>query len=213
MGGPSRWTCGRSSSESSPFPYHARRLTLRASAANLPPDCINLGQGYMNFPPPVWARDAAEEALRSVEGNHYSPAKGRLRLRNANKEFYGMQFGSSPVGRTKVRFTSSSFVLFPHLAHLLPPSRPSPTPSESLCPPAHASNAALLCMLKASWCRAIRCVHGVHRTRRRSRHLRALLRPVPAVDRLPRRQVRLRSPPPQLRTRPERQDWEAVMDD
>ena len=116
MDEPFRWMCGRSSSESSPFLFlhHARRLTLRASAANFPLDCINLGQGYMNFPPPVWARDAAEEALRSVEGNHYSPAKGRLRLRNANKEFYGMQFGSSPVGRTKVRFAFSSFVLFPH---------------------------------------------------------------------------------------------------
>ncbi|KAI0632631.1 PLP-dependent transferase [Trametes polyzona] len=51
------------------------------NAANLPPDCINLGQGYMNFAPPPWAREAAEEALRSVEGNHYSPPKGRPAVR------------------------------------------------------------------------------------------------------------------------------------
>lgn len=108
MDGPSRWTCGPSSSESSPFPYHGQKLTLRASSVNLPPDCINLGQGYMNFPPPVWARDAAEEALRSVEGNHYAPAKGRLRLRKAIKEFYGTEFRKELDPDTEIIVTSGA---------------------------------------------------------------------------------------------------------
>ncbi|PIL26398.1 hypothetical protein GSI_12155 [Ganoderma sinense ZZ0214-1] len=78
------------------------------NAANLPQDCINLGQGYMNFPPPVWARDAAEEALRSVEGNHYAPAKGRLRLRKAIKQFYGTQFGKELDPETEIVVTSGA---------------------------------------------------------------------------------------------------------
>ncbi|CDO69417.1 hypothetical protein BN946_scf184791.g12 [Trametes cinnabarina] len=63
------------------------------NSANLPPECINLGQGYMNFPPPKWARAAAVEALDVTEGNHYAPARGRPRLRKAVKDFYGTQFG------------------------------------------------------------------------------------------------------------------------
>ena len=62
----------------------------------------------MNFSPPVWARDAAEEALRSVEGNHYSPAKGRLRLRKAIKEFYGTQFGKELDHETEIVVTSGA---------------------------------------------------------------------------------------------------------
>jgi hypothetical protein len=62
------------------------------SAANLPPDCLNLGQGYMNFAPPKWITTAAEEALNIVGPNHYSHPKGRPRLRQAIKQFYGPQF-------------------------------------------------------------------------------------------------------------------------
>ncbi|TFK29364.1 PLP-dependent transferase [Coprinopsis marcescibilis] len=58
------------------------------AAANLPADCINLGQGYMNFPPPKWVTEAAEEALKSVAPNHYSHPRGRIRLREALKQFY-----------------------------------------------------------------------------------------------------------------------------
>lgn len=62
------------------------------SAVNLPPDCLNLGQGYMNFAPPKWVTAAAEEALNTVGANHYSHPRGRLRLRQAIKQFYGPQF-------------------------------------------------------------------------------------------------------------------------
>ncbi|KAI0351181.1 PLP-dependent transferase [Trametes cingulata] len=78
------------------------------NAANLPPDCINLGQGYMNFPPPEWTREAAEQALRSVEGNHYAPPKGRPRLRKALKEFYSPQFGRELDPETEIIVTSGA---------------------------------------------------------------------------------------------------------
>ncbi|KAJ4469531.1 pyridoxal phosphate-dependent transferase [Lentinula aciculospora] len=61
------------------------------NVANLPADCINLGQGYMNFAPPEWVRKAAEEALGTVAANHYSHPKGRIRLRQAIKKVYDPQ--------------------------------------------------------------------------------------------------------------------------
>ncbi|KAJ3766304.1 pyridoxal phosphate-dependent transferase [Lentinula raphanica] len=61
------------------------------NVANLPPDCINLGQGYMNFAPPEWVKKAAEEALETVAANHYSHPKGRMRLRQAIKKVYDPQ--------------------------------------------------------------------------------------------------------------------------
>jgi len=59
------------------------------NAANLPADCINLGQGYMNFAPPQWVRDAADKALQTIAANHYSHPKGRIRLREAIRNHYG----------------------------------------------------------------------------------------------------------------------------
>lgn len=67
--------------------------TTHCSAANLPADCINLGQGYMNFSPPQWIKDAASEALATVVANHYSHPKGRPRLRQAIARVFGPQFG------------------------------------------------------------------------------------------------------------------------
>ncbi|KAI0669109.1 PLP-dependent transferase [Trametes maxima] len=99
------------------FPYASRLKDGRAlaldvwsifNAVNLPRDCINLGQGYMNFAPPEWAREEAEHALRSVEGNHYSPPKGRVRLRKALKEFYSPQFGRDLNPETEIIVTSGA---------------------------------------------------------------------------------------------------------
>ncbi len=76
-----------------PYSYRLFRPSLTyCSAANLPSDCLNLGQGYMNFAPPKWITVAAEEALNTVGPNHYSHPRGRPRLRNAIKHFYGSQF-------------------------------------------------------------------------------------------------------------------------
>jgi len=43
--------------------------------------------------PPKWVTDAANEALHTVAPNHYSHPKGRIRLRQAIKDFYGPSFG------------------------------------------------------------------------------------------------------------------------
>lgn len=72
-------------------PRFLRRSSLTTqlcSAANLPADCINLGQGYMNFAPPQWIKDAAGEALGTVVANHYSHPRGRIRLREAIRDYY-----------------------------------------------------------------------------------------------------------------------------
>jgi len=78
------------------------------NAANLPPDCINLGQGYMNFAPPSWIREAGEEALRSVAANHYSHPKGRIRLRQALKKHYDPHFGRSLNVESEILVTSGA---------------------------------------------------------------------------------------------------------
>lgn len=78
------------------------------SAANLPSDCINLGQGYMNFAPPEWVKAAAEEALNSVATNHYSHPKGRLRLREAIKAHYEPDFGRTLNPETEILVTSGA---------------------------------------------------------------------------------------------------------
>ncbi|OCH89299.1 PLP-dependent transferase [Obba rivulosa] len=99
------------------IPYASRLKEGRALAldvwsiynvANLPPDCINLGQGYMNFAPPVWIREAAEEALNQVGTNHYSHPKGRLRLRQAIKDFYGPQLGKDLDVESEILITSGA---------------------------------------------------------------------------------------------------------
>lgn len=78
------------------------------SVANLPADCINLGQGYMNFSPPRWVTEAAEEALRSVAPNHYSHPKGRIRLREALKKAYSPRFGRELDVDSEILITSGA---------------------------------------------------------------------------------------------------------
>jgi kynurenine aminotransferase len=83
------------------IPFSSRLRTGRAlaldvwsiyNAANLPADCINLGQGYMNFSPPTWVKEAAKSALGTVAANHYAHPKGCIRLREAIREFYSPLF-------------------------------------------------------------------------------------------------------------------------
>lgn len=78
------------------------------SVANLPADCINLGQGYMNFPPPTFVRKAAEEALNNVMANHYSHPKGRLRLRQAIKNTYEPLFKRTLDVESEILVTSGA---------------------------------------------------------------------------------------------------------
>ncbi len=78
------------------------------SPANLAPDCINLGQGYMNFSPPKWVTTAAGEALQVVGANHYSHPKGRIRLREAIKSFYGPLFNRNLDVESEILVTSGA---------------------------------------------------------------------------------------------------------
>ncbi|KAI0939718.1 hypothetical protein AcV5_001042 [Taiwanofungus camphoratus] len=78
------------------------------NAANLPPDCLNLGQGYMNFAPPAWVKEAGEEALNAVASNHYSHPKGRMRLREAIKNYYGPKFDRELDVESEILVTSGA---------------------------------------------------------------------------------------------------------
>ncbi|UZJ56113.1 hypothetical protein CBS101457_005433 [Exobasidium rhododendri] len=54
------------------------------------PTAINLGQGFMNFPPTPFVRDAfCKVAAERVDVHHYSHPKGRPRLRKAVAEYMG----------------------------------------------------------------------------------------------------------------------------
>lgn len=105
-----RWhkTCGQSTSNIYIFYQVGSSSSIISSAANLPADCINLGQGYMNFPPPKWVTDAADDALRSLLPNHYSHPKGRIRLRNAIKNFYEKSFNRDLDVETEILVTSGA---------------------------------------------------------------------------------------------------------
>ncbi|KAI0303872.1 1-aminocyclopropane-1-carboxylate synthase 1 [Russula brevipes] len=104
-------------SKSAVIPFSSRLLEGRAlaqdvwsifNAANLPSDCLNLGQGYMNFAPPKWITIAAEAALNTVGPNHYSHPKGRPRLRQAIKQFYGSQFNRDINIDSEILITSGA---------------------------------------------------------------------------------------------------------
>ncbi|KAJ7507671.1 pyridoxal phosphate-dependent transferase [Mycena galericulata] len=105
------------SNRSNLVPFSSRLKEGRALAedvwsiynvANLPADCINLGQGYMNFAPPKWVTEAANEALQGVAQNHYSHPKGRMRLRQAIKNHYGPQFNRDLDLESEILVTSGA---------------------------------------------------------------------------------------------------------
>lgn len=62
----------------------------------------------MNFSPPEWVTEAANEALKTVAPNHYSHPKGRIRLREAIKNFYGPSFGRELDVETEILVTSGA---------------------------------------------------------------------------------------------------------
>lgn len=62
----------------------------------------------MNFGPPTWIREAAEEALQTVPANHYSHPKGRIRLREAIKNHYERDFGRSLDVETEILVSSGA---------------------------------------------------------------------------------------------------------
>lgn len=62
----------------------------------------------MNFPPPQWVKDAAEEALATTPANHYSHPKGRIRLREAIKKVYSPLFNRELDVETEIQVTSGA---------------------------------------------------------------------------------------------------------
>lgn len=48
--------------------------------------------GFMNWAPPSFIQEANRKALQSVEANHYSIPRGRIRLRNALSEYMSPSF-------------------------------------------------------------------------------------------------------------------------
>ena len=62
----------------------------------------------MNFAPPKWVTDAATEALSTVGANHYSHPKGRPRLRQAIKQFYGPQLNRDLDVESEILVTSGA---------------------------------------------------------------------------------------------------------
>ncbi|KAG9298434.1 hypothetical protein G9A89_008698 [Geosiphon pyriformis] len=57
-------------------------------------NAVNLGQGFMNFPPPDFVKEAAKNAIMDNECNQYSHPKGRIRLRKALAKAYEPLFGN-----------------------------------------------------------------------------------------------------------------------
>ncbi|KAK0547315.1 arylformamidase [Tilletia horrida] len=56
-------------------------------------DNVNLGQGFMNFPPPPYVKQAITKALNErVDVHHYAHAKGVPRLRKAISDFYSKSY-------------------------------------------------------------------------------------------------------------------------
>lgn len=62
----------------------------------------------MNFAPPKWVTDAAEQALNSVAPNHYSHPRGRIRLREAIKAFYDPLFNRNLDVESEILVTSGA---------------------------------------------------------------------------------------------------------
>lgn len=60
---------------------------------NVPADCINLGQGFMNWSPPSWITEELNKVMQTdVMVNHYSHPRGRPRLLNALKNHFSPRF-------------------------------------------------------------------------------------------------------------------------
>lgn len=62
----------------------------------------------MNFGPPSWVKEAADEALNTVVANHYSHPKGRVRLRQALKNHYSPLLGRELDIESEILVTSGA---------------------------------------------------------------------------------------------------------
>ncbi|KAG5219914.1 pyridoxal phosphate-dependent transferase [Salix suchowensis] len=93
------------------IPFSSRLKEGRALAQDRSESASRLhqfGPGIYELSPPAWVTEAAEEALRTVAPNHYSHPKGRIRLREAIKKFYGPQLGRELDVESEILVTSGA---------------------------------------------------------------------------------------------------------
>ncbi|KAA1120076.1 hypothetical protein PGT21_037123 [Puccinia graminis f. sp. tritici] len=62
------------------------------ASGHMPPDSLNLGQGFMNWAPPEFMKEAAKNSIDEIAANHYSIPKGRVNLRKAISKHYSESF-------------------------------------------------------------------------------------------------------------------------
>lgn len=78
---------------------------------HVPKDSLNLGQGFMDWPPPKYTQEAASEAIAgSAAGNHYSIPRGQLALRNALAKRLSPSYGRDLDPDTEILVTSGANV-------------------------------------------------------------------------------------------------------
>ena len=129
-----------------------RSIVHEAAATSPIQPIVNMGQGFFGYNPPQFILDAAKEALNHVDCNQYSPTKGRPRLKKAIADAYSPSMGRKLDPETEVTITSGA--------------------NEGSC-------AEDLVYTRADpWLRLPERFLWLHRRRRRSNSLRALLRPV-----------------------------------
>ncbi|POW00248.1 hypothetical protein PSHT_13125 [Puccinia striiformis] len=63
------------------------------ASGHMPSDSLNLGQGFMNWAPPEFMKQAAKDSIDEISANHYSIPKGRVNLRKAISKHYSESFG------------------------------------------------------------------------------------------------------------------------
>ncbi|KAF0434866.1 PLP-dependent transferase [Gigaspora margarita] len=71
-------------------------------------NAVNLGQGFMNFPPPDFVRKAAIDAINTDDCNQYAHPKGRLRLLKALAKSYSPLFNRTLDPETEVVVTAGA---------------------------------------------------------------------------------------------------------
>lgn len=83
-------------------------IVNEAAAASPVQPIVNMGQGFFGYNPPKFILDAAKAALDTVDGNQYSPTKGRPRLKKAIANAYSPFFGRTINPDTEVTITTGA---------------------------------------------------------------------------------------------------------
>ncbi|CAO1626614.1 unnamed protein product [Parajaminaea phylloscopi] len=113
------------------------------------PDCVNLGQGFMNWSPPAFIRDAMRDfAEQRVDVHHYSHPKGRPRLRQAVANSMSASFRKPAQGGEDQWAPSSSSSSSSSLPKQRPDTR-TQLDAETEVQITAGANAAIYCAMTA----------------------------------------------------------------